>query len=97
MKWFHVDPDEAVRIHQDINSARSLAVHWGTFRDMIDSRHLIHDLVPFGFSRCYIVNWSVESILASTTRLTYEPYLEPRTRLRKALDEAGIDPEDFQV
>ena len=44
-----------------------------------------------------IENWSVESILAFTTRLTYEPYLEPRTRLRKALDEAGIDPEDFQV
>ena len=44
-----------------------------------------------------IENWSVESILAFTTRLTYEPYLEPRTRLRKALDEAGIDSDDFQV
>ena len=39
MKWFHVDPDEAVRIHQDINSARSLAVHWGTFREKKDSRY----------------------------------------------------------
>ena len=44
-----------------------------------------------------IENWSVESILAFSTRLTYEPYLEPRTRLRKALEEAGIDSEDFQV
>ena len=41
--------------------------------------------------------WIPESIVVLATRLTYEPYLEPRTRLRKALDEAGIDPEDFQV
>ena len=38
MKWFHVDPDEAVKIHQDINSKRSLAVHWATFREISDSR-----------------------------------------------------------
>ena len=38
MKWFHVDPDEAVMIHQDIKSKRSLAVHWATFRDRSDSR-----------------------------------------------------------
>ena len=28
----HVDPEEAVRIHQDVNSRLSLAMHWGTFR-----------------------------------------------------------------
>ena len=34
-RWFmkeqHVDPDEAVRVHQDIGAKRSLGIHWGTF------------------------------------------------------------------
>jgi N-acyl-phosphatidylethanolamine-hydrolysing phospholipase D len=34
-RWFmaksHVDPEEAVKIHQDIRSRRSIAIHWGTF------------------------------------------------------------------
>jgi L-ascorbate metabolism protein UlaG (beta-lactamase superfamily) len=32
MKPFHVDPPEAVRIHQDTNSWQSIASHWGTFK-----------------------------------------------------------------
>ena len=35
-KWFmssvHVDPEGAVRIHQDVNSEFSIGSHWGTFR-----------------------------------------------------------------
>jgi L-ascorbate metabolism protein UlaG (beta-lactamase superfamily) len=34
-RWFmrgqHVDPAEAVKIHQDIRAKRSMAIHWGTF------------------------------------------------------------------
>jgi len=34
-RWFmatqHVDPDEAVRIHQDVHARQSMAMHWGTF------------------------------------------------------------------
>lgn len=34
-RWFmremHVNPDEAVQIHLDVNSKRSLAMHWGSF------------------------------------------------------------------
>lgn len=34
-RWFmqpiHTDPDEAVRIHQDVQSAQSVATHFGTF------------------------------------------------------------------
>lgn len=32
MRPVHVDPDEAVKIHLDIGSRQSVAMHWGTFR-----------------------------------------------------------------
>ncbi len=35
-RWFmghvHADPAEAVGIHRDLRSRRSLAIHWGTFK-----------------------------------------------------------------
>lgn len=31
MKPYHVNPDEAVKIHMDIRSKYSVAMHWGTF------------------------------------------------------------------
>ncbi len=31
MKTYHVDPDEAVMIHKDINSRQSIGMHWGTY------------------------------------------------------------------
>lgn len=34
-RWFmrnqHIDPAEAVKIHQDLHARRSIAIHWGTF------------------------------------------------------------------
>ena len=27
----HVDPEQAVKIHQDVRAEFSLAIHWGTF------------------------------------------------------------------
>ena len=32
MKSMHVNPEEAVRIHKDVSSRQSVAMHWGTFR-----------------------------------------------------------------
>jgi N-acyl-phosphatidylethanolamine-hydrolysing phospholipase D len=32
MKDMHVNPEDAVKIHQDLHSQQSLAMHWGTFR-----------------------------------------------------------------
>lgn len=31
MKYQHVNPQEAVQIHRDIQSRFSIAIHWGTF------------------------------------------------------------------
>ena len=32
MKYVHVNTNEAVRIHKDIQSEKSLGIHWGTFK-----------------------------------------------------------------
>ena len=32
MKLAHINPEEAVQIHQDIKAKRSIAIHWGTFQ-----------------------------------------------------------------
>lgn len=31
LKFQHVDPEEAVQVHQDVKAVRSIAMHWGTF------------------------------------------------------------------
>ncbi|MDZ4246954.1 MAG: MBL fold metallo-hydrolase, partial [Dehalococcoidia bacterium] len=31
MRTFHINPREAVRIHLDVRSKKSVAMHWGTF------------------------------------------------------------------
>ena len=35
-RWFmeamHVDPEQAVKIHQDLHAEYSVGMHWGTFR-----------------------------------------------------------------
>lgn len=32
MKWVHVDPSEAISMHKDLRSKKSLGIHWGTFK-----------------------------------------------------------------
>ena len=31
MRGQHVDPEEAVKVHQDVRSQKSVGIHWGTF------------------------------------------------------------------
>lgn len=59
MQDSHVNPTEAVQIHQDIRSKKSVAIHWGTFRlaeeEDDEPRQLLHEAVaesdfPIDFS-----------------------------------------------
>jgi N-acyl-phosphatidylethanolamine-hydrolysing phospholipase D len=42
-RWFmqskHVNPEEAVKIHQDVLSKKSVAMHWGTFKLTLEPVH----------------------------------------------------------
>ena len=31
MKNMHVDPEEALQIHEDLGAETSIGIHWGTF------------------------------------------------------------------
>jgi N-acyl-phosphatidylethanolamine-hydrolysing phospholipase D len=31
MQKYHVNPNEAVKIHEDVNAIKSIGMHWGTF------------------------------------------------------------------
>ena len=31
MKYYHLSPEEAVKVHLDVGSRKSVAIHWGTF------------------------------------------------------------------
>ena len=37
MKYDHINPEEAVLIHQDLNSKLSFGIHWGTFKLTLES------------------------------------------------------------
>ncbi|KAI8848028.1 beta-lactamase superfamily domain-containing protein [Chytridium lagenaria] len=45
MKHQHIDPTEAVQIHQDLQSSHSVGVHWGTF--MMSDEHYLEPPAMF--------------------------------------------------
>ncbi len=55
----HVDPEQAVQIHMDVKSSKSIAIHWGTFA------------------------------------LAQEYYMEPKQKLREALEKFSVDLNNF--
>ena len=32
MKKYHINPDEAIKIHEDVRATKSIGMHWGTFQ-----------------------------------------------------------------
>ncbi len=66
--WFmrpvHVDPSEAVLIHQDIGATRSMGVHWGTFMlaaEPVDEppRRLAEEVLAAGLSSQTFTTYAV--------------------------------------
>ena len=53
MKPQHVDPEEAVMIHQDIKSMQSFGIHWGTFKMTTEVRYT-EDVFSAEVKVCYI-------------------------------------------
>jgi N-acyl-phosphatidylethanolamine-hydrolysing phospholipase D len=40
MRYQHVHPGEAVQVHQDVRSRKSLGIHWGTFKQLSTENYL---------------------------------------------------------
>lgn len=92
MKGQHVDPEEAVKIHQDLQAKRSVAIHWGTFAlayevRLLPSLPLLHIhpslalsyLSPFRFTNTYppSPSYLLTPLSASPTPLLSTPLSLP--------------------
>lgn len=42
MRDQHVDPEEAVKIHMDVQSMKSFGIHWGTFAMTDEVTYMIY-------------------------------------------------------
>lgn len=52
MQASHINPQEAVHIHNDVHADLSIGMHWGTFQltaePMMEPQHKLHKLVNTG-------------------------------------------------
>lgn len=109
MKGQHVDPEEAVQIHQDLQAKHSVAIHWGTFALAYEVRtETHHSLLPLpvgvelkgegdGVGRHLRPSFSypLPPAYLSPAVTNMQFYLEPPARLRAALDQMGLRPDSF--
>lgn len=65
MQGQHVDPEEAVQIHQDLQAKQSVAIHWGTFALAYEVTHTdmqsesnTSDISHVEFCYCFLNNFS---------------------------------------
>lgn len=85
-RWFmksqHINPEEAVQVHEDLRSNFSFGIHWGTF-------NLAKEVIV---NHIHVCNMS--SICFNTT-LSFQYYLDPPVKLREALETKNISTESF--
>lgn len=56
MKYQHVDPEEAVRIHIDVQAKKSVAIHWGTFALANEVNFNTNTIREFRFPEYTVIN-----------------------------------------
>lgn len=39
MQQHHIDPEEALKVHEDVKATRSIGIHWGTFNMSAEVMH----------------------------------------------------------
>jgi N-acyl-phosphatidylethanolamine-hydrolysing phospholipase D len=79
MKSQHVDPEEAVQIHLDVQAKKSLGIHWGTFN------------LSCEVSVCKVFVINRFHLFA----LLRQYYLDPPIRLQESLQAKGLPADDF--
>ncbi|XP_045192292.2 N-acyl-phosphatidylethanolamine-hydrolyzing phospholipase D-like isoform X2 [Mercenaria mercenaria] len=83
-EYQHVDPEEAVKIHQDLKSKQSVGMHWGTFEltneffaeppQKVEEEMKKKDLSPNKFiSLCHGETWCVGDERQEPPFMTYKP------------------------
>ena len=84
MKYQHVHPGEAVEIHKDIRSKKSLGIHWGTF--MLTTEYYLEPPVLLtSFMNRYTVNWHFILTSMSENPIWHlKPFLHKRSELDPA-------------
>ena len=75
-----MDPEQAVQIHMDVKSKRSVAIHWGTFA-------LAKEVFYF---RIFVKN-SIFILI----KIEFKFYLEPKSKLREAVEKFKLDNNSF--
>ena len=76
MQGQHVDPEEAVQIHQDLQAKQSVAIHWGTFALAYE----VGVFVQYVCSSKYVVIWLMTSLCFVCT-----PWINIQEQIRKVL------------
>ncbi|XP_041058855.1 N-acyl-phosphatidylethanolamine-hydrolyzing phospholipase D isoform X5 [Carcharodon carcharias] len=111
MKYNHVNPEEAVRIHIDVQAKKSVGIHWGTFA--LANEQVACWTLTLPHPKESKIGHET-SILKDTFKeldkhlrkkkaggypdsVIKKYYLEPRRKLEEARERYGLKPEDFFV
>ena len=63
MKPHHVNPEEAVQVHEDIRAKTSIGINWGTFRMTTEVSSKLNMIWPRGYKTFFMLNSGEHEIL----------------------------------